>query len=218
MKLRSEEGVDRIRLARVQEREERIRKWLLGIGNEVQREVQKVWEEEKERVQQVVEERDKLLRRHLGAFNDYVNIMEMDKEKEILDMRKLRSEMRLSRELNARRVMKIDQAISNTDILLADKYAFENLTSSNHTPLNYYSTTDTVTNNTYSNPYKATRNEFVRDDSFIDNKMKEETNRLDSLYANNSMVNLGGERKYKVKKILDEIDSLLGDPNSWNYY
>jgi hypothetical protein len=58
----------------------------------------------------------------MGSFKDYLKLMEVDKDRELLDFKKLKHEMDMNKRLNNQRVLKIEEAIINTDKLIEDDY------------------------------------------------------------------------------------------------
>ena len=71
-------------------------------------------------------ERNRVMSNQISTFNDYVTMLDLDRERERLDMEKLRNEMALSKNLNKKRAMRIEEAMINTDILIGDKHALNN--------------------------------------------------------------------------------------------
>jgi hypothetical protein len=63
----------------------------------------------------------------MSSFKDYLRIMEVDKDRELLDFKKLKQDMTHNKRLNKKRVLKIEEAMINTDKLMEDDYMPEEL-------------------------------------------------------------------------------------------
>lgn len=63
----------------------------------------------------------------MSSFKDYLKIMEIDKDRELVDFKKLKQDMTHNKRLNKRRVLKIEEAMINTDKLMEDEYMPEEL-------------------------------------------------------------------------------------------
>ena len=141
---------------KVQKELEKYRKYLENqLPDEINKQVTTMFEIESQHLKDLLKERDKLMKIQIGSFEDYIRMLEADKERELLNMKKLREDMKINKRLNERRVMKIEEAIINTDNQMQDEYELEELAGLDLKPPTYM--TNVRIGEFDSNPYGAHR-------------------------------------------------------------
>lgn len=70
------------------------------LPSEISKQVQEMFRYESSNLKGILKERDKLLQMQMGSFRDYLTLMEVDKDRELLDFKKLKHEMDHNKRLN----------------------------------------------------------------------------------------------------------------------
>lgn len=70
---------------------EKYRKYLeYELPGEISRQVSDMFKYESQNLKDILRERDKLLKMQMSSFKDYLKLMEIDKDRELLDFKKLK--------------------------------------------------------------------------------------------------------------------------------
>lgn len=189
-------------LGRKVERElEKYRKYLeFQLPEEIKTQVTLMFEEEGRSLKDILRERDKLMHVQINSFHDYLRLLENDKQRELLNMKKLKEEMMMNKKLNNKRVLRIEEAIINTDNMLQDRYELEELTNIDLHEPHFYSSAKI--GDYEHNPYKAaTRRSYDPSNKlYASSYFKEDMKDFgkhggNGFYQNVSMVNLKPKKK-----------------------